>query len=192
MIVLILSSLFLVYGIVFFGWNPANVFMAYWLESLVIGSYAVLKIVNASEFGDLNLIRNGKKLANNKKNALVAFGTTFGLLLFFALGFYLILLGSAKNFDLDGRYLLLYAAIAVVVCGFEYYQDFVVFDGQRDTVAEIMSGALSRTFIMLFALWLAGIVEVPTIGLVIAKVTTDIFSYALKPKKYSLTIKMYL
>lgn len=70
MVALVISNLMPIFGVLFFDWNISSILILYWLENVVIGFYALLKISTAQGIPQQPIISNisgkTKKLYSKK------------------------------------------------------------------------------------------------------------------------------
>jgi len=123
---LVIANLLPLIGIAFFGWSLFNFLFLYWLESAVIGFYAVLKIIKAAK------VRQGTTSV-----MLIVQGISFSIhYSFFMFGHLIFILAishayqSTINFNLAGFLFLIFNLIILFIShGISYRDNFI---GKRE------------------------------------------------------------
>lgn len=122
----ILSGIFPILGVIYFGWNIQTILFLYWFENIIVGFWNILKMRRAElPIANKDFVTpNDREYSIREKNMMiiVAFVFHFGI---FTLA-HGIFLKSAflKNFDLTTT--LIPAILATFVSyGFDYYSNYI-------------------------------------------------------------------
>jgi hypothetical protein len=91
---LLVFNFIAVVGVLFWGWSSAFLLFTYWLESLAIGFFNLLKMKNAAELGDKKRLKgytsNGKVPSKGKWWIILFFVSHYGVFMVVHLAFLLI------------------------------------------------------------------------------------------------------
>ena len=178
-ILITLSNLVPLYGIVLLGWNLSVILLLYWLESLVFGFYAILKMMIAP--GGL------------KKFFLIPFFCIHfgGFMLVHLLAIITFLVKFFDVAGLDANQIKFYLLTAFLSHGASFILNFVgKKEYQRSSVDREMASPYKRIFLMQFTIVIGAFLYLTLkfnstailILLILAKTGADLFSHITQHK----------
>jgi hypothetical protein len=181
LVALVIINLASILGIIFLHWSSAFILLAYWLESLVIGFYTLLKMGKASKIGDIKSTVNGKPVPTSKSGLMLFFIFHYG---FFMLGHLIFLLAitlvsSSFTQLLNLFYWLpVFFAGLLISHGISYKQNFI---GNKEYESQTAGGLMikpyKRIIPMHLTIMFGFILGSPAILLVILKTFIDAYSH---------------
>ena len=193
LIALILINLASVLGIIFLKWNSGFILLSYWLESLVVGFYTVLKMRKARKIGDVKAHIGSKSVKPEKYFLIPFFIIHYGIFMFGHLAFLLVIVSINSNINsvTDTIIWLPIFFIALLLShGISYRQNFI---GNKEyenkDVSQIMMSPYARIIPMHIAILVGFMLGSPAILLVLIKTVIDVFSHIKEREKYGAVIK---
>lgn len=185
--VLIVSNLLVAFGVVFLNWSDFAILWAYWMESLVLGFYTVLKIWKAENFGNFKLSIStpigSRTLPPNKSIATGFFCFHFGIFMVVHL---VILIMISPLFEVDSSSVhanyfnpvTLYLPALLFSHGFSYVVNFIgKKEFKKQTVAELFFAPYSRIGVMQAVVMIGFLVSTPGLILVAIKTAIDLIAH---------------
>lgn len=191
--ILILINISALIGVLFFNWNAVDLLLAYWIESLVVGFYNILKMKKAREpSGFINASINGKTIKQNKVSLIPFFVVHYGMFMLFHLIFLLVFIFT----DLGGLHTnagflktltnaLILGAGLLVSHGISYKTNFINNkEYKKISVSGLFYAPYKRIFAMQFAIILGAIFGAPAVILIIFKTIIDVFSHLMERQRF--------
>jgi hypothetical protein len=194
LVALILINMAALGGVLFFGWNSADLLLAYWIESLVVGFYNILKMNKArtpSIF--INGSVNGKKIKQTKTALIIFFTIHYGgfmlvhlFFLIFFIGFGVGNLEFSESLSKTLLNVLIFGIGLLISHGISYKTNFINNEEYKKTSAStLFYTPYKRILIMHLTIVIGAIIMTPAIFLILLKTTIDIFSHLLERKRFN-------
>ncbi len=191
---LIISNLVPLFGVLFIGWNSAEVLLLFWSESAVIGIYNILKMIKAKGMPQ-GLEMNGKKVAVKNEEDLKKlkyiivpfFIMHYGAFMFAHLIFLSVFLtrGGFFNF-LVALPLVFFGALGFLIShGISYYTNYIRGkEYEKADVGKLLFSPYTRIIPMHIAIIFSFMSGAPVMILVVIKTIIDLTAHFMEHNKF--------
>jgi hypothetical protein len=187
LIALITVNLSTILGITFLGWSSGFILMGYWIESLVVGFYTILKMNKASKMGQIKATVNDKPVKLKKPAIIRFFILHYGIFMLGHLMFVVtILIAGSDLGDIFNLipWLPVFFIGLMISHGISYKQNFIGNEEYLNkTVSQVMIDPYKRIIPMHLAILFGFLFASPAILLVLIKTTVDVYSHLHERRK---------